>query len=175
MPLYKRRTFNSSWTALYINAKLGPLMLCLITTVSLVFFLFYFLAHDKINPYIRIFGVVVYSVFTLSYLYTSFSNPGIPKKDLWIKNVSINDAFNNRKIKNYRICPYCQLIMNIEENTTHCDDCEICIEGYDHHCPWTSKCIGRDNLKTFYVFVGSLFTLIFYFFVAAISCLAATA
>lgn len=29
----------------------------------------------------------------------------------------------------------------------------MCIEGYDHHCPWTSKCIGRGNVVAFYVFL----------------------
>lgn len=32
----------------------------------------------------------------------------------------------------------------------------------DHHCPWTGKCIGRDNLKAFYYFLAS--TLIFMIF-----------
>lgn len=34
------------------------------------------------------------------------------------------------------------------------------IIGYDHHCPWTSKCIGEGNLKGFYVFVIS--TMLFF-------------
>ena len=66
--------------------------------------------------------------------------------------------------------------MNLDENTSHCDDCEICVEGnniiisgYDHHCPWTSKCIGKRNIKTFYLFVGSIICMIFYFLFASIS------
>ena len=47
----------------------------------------------------------------------------------------------------------------------HCDDCDVCIEEYDHHCPWTSKCIGRGNLIPFYVFVGSTLILFFYLIV----------
>jgi hypothetical protein len=27
------------------------------------------------------------------------------------------------------------------------------IIGYDHHCPFTSKCIGSGNLCPFYVFL----------------------
>lgn len=40
----------------------------------------------------------------------------------------------------------------------HCEDCEVCIEGYDHHCPWTSKCIGKGNVCEFYtwLFTGLL-------------------
>lgn len=36
----------------------------------------------------------------------------------------------------------------------HCSDCDVCIKGYDHHCPWTSKCIGENNLWKFYAFAG---------------------
>lgn len=70
-------------------------------------------------------GVTTYLVFSVSYLLTALSNPGIPRKNLWVnKNASTNNNF-----KNFRICPECKVIMNLDENTTHCDDCEVCIEG----------------------------------------------
>ena len=49
----------------------------------------------------------------------------------------------------------------------HCQDCGVCIEEHDHHCPWTSKCIGRGNLYPFYVFVFS--TLMLFFFMIIMS------
>jgi hypothetical protein len=36
----------------------------------------------------------------------------------------------------------------------------ITIIGYDHHCPWTSKCVGSGNLKSFYIFVA--FTMVLF-------------
>ena len=39
----------------------------------------------------------------------------------------------------------------------HCKRCDVCIKGYDHHCPWVSKCIGASNIKRFYFFVCRLF------------------
>lgn len=35
----------------------------------------------------------------------------------------------------------------------HCNDCGICIEGLDHHCPWVTKCVGRGNMLWFIIFV----------------------
>jgi hypothetical protein len=49
----------------------------------------------------------------------------------------------------------------------HCWDCDVCIEGLDHHCPWTSKCIGKGNLVTFYVFVTTSCGLFIYLIVMA--------
>ena len=40
----------------------------------------------------------------------------------------------------------------------HCRYCNVCIKGYDHHCPWISKCVGKNNISRFYFFASfSLF------------------
>ena len=43
----------------------------------------------------------------------------------------------------------------------------MCIEELDHHCPWSSKCIGKNNLKPFYIFVSSLVVYMIVVIVAA--------
>jgi hypothetical protein len=42
----------------------------------------------------------------------------------------------------------------VPKQSRHCADCGICVYEYDHHCPWTSKCIGGRNLKRFYFFLS---------------------
>lgn len=51
----------------------------------------------------------------------------------------------------------------------HCNECDICIKDYDHHCPWTGKCIGKANLSGFYVFFFASCALIFVCFAAIIA------
>ena len=73
-----------------------------------------------------------------------------------------------------RYCKICKLIRRKGVITEHCKDCDVCIEELDHHCPWSSKCIGKNNIKPFYVFVISLVihlivTIIAAMFVGAIS------
>jgi len=47
----------------------------------------------------------------------------------------------------------------------HCVDCNVCVEGYDHHCPVSGKCIGKGN---WYCFIGTIMFAYFGAFVAFI-------
>lgn len=54
-------------------------------------------------------------------------------------------------IGNAAYCSVCEVVR--KEGTVHCLDCEVCVKGQDHHCPWTGKCIGEGNLPYFYAFL----------------------
>ena len=46
---------------------------------------------------------------------------------------------------------YCRICcVESKKTTEHCDDCGVCIEEYDHHCVFFSKCIGGGNLLYFW-------------------------
>lgn len=65
-------------------------------------------------------------------------------------------------------CKRCKLVRWV--GVEHCYDCDVCIEDLDHHCPWTTKCVGKDNLYWFYGFVFTTLFLLFYvIFVACLS------
>ena len=72
------------------------------------------------------------------------------------------------KLNNYRICNICNAIQDIDKGVEHCIDCDVCIIGNDHHCPWSSKCVGYKNMNMFKLFVCSLFVHIIYLTFAAI-------
>ncbi len=44
--------------------------------------------------------------------------------------------------------------------TFHCDACGACVDGFDHHCPFTGTCIGAGNYASFLAFMLCLETFI---------------
>jgi hypothetical protein len=50
----------------------------------------------------------------------------------------------------WRYCITCNIYQ--PPKAAHCTDCNVCIDGYDHHCPWMGSCIGKNNFKPFVVF-----------------------
>lgn len=48
-------------------------------------------------------------------------------------------------------CHKCNV--TVTRDMEHCEDCQVCVEGIDHHCVFFSKCIARGNL---YCFWGAL-------------------
>ena len=100
----------------------------------------------------------------ISYLITSLINPGIPNRDHYSKYFIKNnpDLPSSSVVK----CSICNIVVPKHFRISHCNRCQVCVKNYDHHCPWTGKCIGERNLTPFYVF---LFFLLGYMFMSFIT------
>jgi palmitoyltransferase ZDHHC9/14/18 len=98
---------------------------------------------------------------------TAFSDPGILPRRKFAdrdrgsekrKPFKVNQLGHLRK---YRICDTCIIVRPLR--STHCGDCDNCVEKFDHHCPWLGNCVGKRNYKYFYSFVVLLNILTLYF------------
>jgi palmitoyltransferase len=51
------------------------------------------------------------------------------------------------------LCPECRVIKI--PRSRHCNVCGVCIERFDHHCPWINTCVGRRNHFYFFFFISA--------------------
>lgn len=110
-------------------------------------------------------GISIYILLVIFHLLTSLINPGLPPKKYFLENFKMDQS----DMQNYIICKQCKLVMDLNKGTEHCIDCNICVMGNDHHCQWTSKCVGKNNLLIFNIFLKLLFINICYMFFALIT------
>ncbi|KAL4159390.1 hypothetical protein PRNP1_005150 [Phytophthora ramorum] len=84
-------------------------------------------------------GVLFSSLCLTCYALVGCSDPGIVRRI----DLPPDDSFT--------YCDHCDSYR--PEGALHCMDCRVCIEEYDHHCPWTGKCVGKGNVRYFYAWL----------------------
>jgi len=91
-----------------------------------------------------------------SFFLTGVLNPGLASKTV--------DKVNNEEFDvEAGFCQDCNVAQTFDVD--HCEYCDVCILGYDHHCPWIGKCVGQGNKRWFNIFIcwttGFLFYCLF--------------
>jgi len=89
---------------------------------------------------------VLFGITMVFWVIASMSNPGILKRDPELNFIKLLDTLEASSL-----CPECEVIRT--PRCRHCNLCQVCIDRFDHHCPWINNCIGKGNWAKFYVFV----------------------
>ena len=139
----------------YIMGPMFPLLLILNISANIFIQIIVF---KKISIIFKSIGSILNILQIYFFIISSTKNPGLPSKDY--EKVVYEEE--NKTAKNYRKCKDCKLWINTDEKTIHCKKCGICIEGYDHHCDCINICVGKKNIKNFYILILISFLLIIY-------------
>ena len=133
-------------------------------STSIIIFLIIFLFLFEPNFYIvKVFETLIFFFFLISYLITVLINPGIPSRNYFSNN--FNQKNNDKSASGLNKCSKCNIITPKAFHINHCNVCNVCVIKQDHHCPWTGKCIGKNNIISFYCFLCGLLAYIFMSFV----------
>jgi len=131
---------------------IGRYFLCLFSFFLVTSLLFLLVVCPAVSSGNTQLGAMIFGFLLINYLLAAVINPGVETRKEPLGNGEGEGSEN--------FCSECEVYR--EEKTEHCDDCGVCIQGYDHHCPWTSKCIGKGNICFFYNFlIGILISFIF--------------
>mmetsp|Transcript_48731 Transcript_48731/g.109420 ORF Transcript_48731/g.109420 Transcript_48731/m.109420 type:complete len:229 (+) Transcript_48731:66-752(+) len=118
-------------------------------------------------------GAVLTMLSTLSFVCCALGDPGIATKrpiedDDDPKEETELESIQGRREEplSTRRCTVCRIPQ--PRGTVHCHMCQVCITGWDHHCPWMGKCIGRGNVWKFYSFIAIGFSSLGYMLLSSL-------
>ncbi|RNA42550.1 palmitoyltransferase ZDHHC18-like isoform X2 [Brachionus plicatilis] len=136
-----------------------------------------------------IFGFILFLLSLSNYIMCAFMDPGyLPRatadEAFYIEkenNISVDLSGSyyptpkNKIIKikgceyETKFCTTCKFYR--PPRVVHCGVCNMCVERFDHHCPWVSNCVGKRNYKTFYLFLVFTALMAIYGFAASATAL----
>lgn len=134
-----------------------PFCICLLSFILGVALCYLLLMAPMVPPSVQMLGALIVTSAIGCYLTTALKNPGIELS----RGVEL-DSFTPVDPSKPRPKPCIHCGATRKEGTYHCEDCNLCIRQYDHHCPLTGKCIGEGNILFFYAFLVSVFLFFIY-------------
>jgi DHHC palmitoyltransferase len=89
----------------------------------------------------KVSSVFFFGATLAALLMTACTDPGI------VRMTPILNEEEKEEEMNTTYCEVCSVHQPENMGIRHCYECDVCIMGHDHHCPWMGKCIGKKNMR----------------------------
>ena len=150
------RVYNKVHPFLFIKKEpiilIGSDLNVFIFVFSITSFLsiIFYSIKEQAPIFMKIFFILAYLFYTVTFILLMILNPGLPIDKSYIDLDELK--------KNYYQCTLCNSIIykNNDFITYHCNYCNICVEKHDHHCNFVGKCIGKNNITIFRLWLFSI-------------------
>ena len=129
----RNSTERSQLVVLGPKADVPCVLLAMLLLLGPALLMLVYLLADSSDWQILVGGSAFVSAGLLCWVF--FTDPGLVP------------SYKRAKSRDWTYCDYCESFR--PPNCVHCAACGTCIAGYDHHCPWTGKCVGDTNRNAF--------------------------
>ena len=96
--------------------------------------------------------LIIYILSVILIFIGGLSDPGIIERNNEFacqdNKKTIIKINKNGNILNLNFCYTCFHFR--PPRTSHCAECDNCVQNFDHHCLWMGTCVGKRNYKYFY-------------------------
>lgn len=97
-----------------------------------------------------------YSIYVLSGVWTLYQlgflgallvgNPGYGREGEGQVSLEEQREVKGRTGRSLVGLSRCKICSTLVDNSVyHCEECDLCCEGFSHHCEWIGKCVGYRN------------------------------
>lgn len=98
--------------------------------------------------------LLLFAYSILNFLYCALIEPGIIPRNPHHALASLPIGATTNGPFGWKFCTSCNIYR--PPRSKHCKICQNCVMQFDHHCPFTSNCIGIRNHKYFLRFVTTI-------------------
>ena len=128
----------------------------LITIPTILFIITMFFIYNHSSIILAIVCFILYILIIICLLMGGCSDPGLVERNNEYAFYDNRKSVIKMNIKGHMVkLNYCYTCFHFRPpRTSHCAECDNCVENFDHHCLWMGTCVGKRNYKYFYCLIS---------------------